>query len=308
MKVISGTAHSRLSEKIAEELGISLVDIDIESFPDGETFVKINENIRGEDVFLIQPTCNPANQNFMELLIMVDATRRASAHRITAVIPFFGYARQDRKDQSRVPISAKLIANLLVAAGVDRVVTLDLHSPQIQGFFDIPVDHLYAAPLLVNFFNENVAKNAPLVVVSPDVGAVKMARSYAQPISADLAIIVKQRFNSTNVEGTNLIGDVKGKIAWIVDDMTESAGTLCMAAEILKNAGAKEIYAGVTHGALTETGRERIAQSPIKSLIVTDTTPFAFGEKLEVLSVAPLLASAIRRICNHQSVSDLFRI
>ena len=308
MKIITGTAHPKIANEIASALGIDLIDALVEVFPDGETSVKINDNIRGEDVFLIQSTCNPANHHFMELLILVDAVRRASAHRITAVLPFFGYARQDRKDQSRVPITAKLIANLLVASGVNRVLTIDLHAPQIQGFFDIPVDHLYAAPLLVRYFKENIQFDESAVVVSPDVGAVKMARAYADALNADLAIVAKHRTSATEVEATNLIGEVEGKIAWIVDDMTESAGTLCAAADIVKKSGAKKIYAGITHSLFSDLARERIAQSEIEEIITTNTTPFALGDKVKVLSVAPLLASAIERICEGKSVSDLFRI
>ncbi len=282
----------------------------MEAFPDGETFVKINENVRRQDVFIIQPTCPPTNHNLMELMIMVDAVRRSSAERITAVIPFFGYARQDRKDQPRVPITAKLVANLLSAAGVDRVLTMDLHAAQIQGFFDIPVDHLYAKPVLFRHLKEvrgeNVGEN--LTVVSPDVGGVKMARSYADGLGAELAIVAKHRVNATKVEAMNLIGTVEGRDVMIVDDMTETAGTLCAAAEILKANGARKVMAGVSHGVLGELGRKRIRESEIDEVLTTDSTPQKEEEKLTVISVAELLGEAISRIHNGKSVSSLFDI
>ena len=219
MKIISGTAHRELAERIAQSVGIQLTDVTVNTFPDGESFVKINENIRGRDVFLIQPTCPPTNHNIMELCVMVDAARRASAGRITAVIPFFGYARQDRKDQPRVPITAKLVANLLTAAGVDRVLTMDLHAAQIQGFFDIPVDHLYAAPVLIRHLREHYVKDLNnLVVVSPDVGGVKMARAYSDALGAELAIVAKHRFNATHVEAMNVIGEVEGRDVVLIDE------------------------------------------------------------------------------------------
>jgi ribose-phosphate pyrophosphokinase len=308
MILISGTAHKTLAEAIAGELGTELADVHVTAFPDGESFVKINENIRGGDVFIVQPTCPPTNHNLMELLIMVDAARRASAGRITAVIPFFGYARQDRKDQPRVPITAKLVANLLTSAGVDRVLTMDLHAPQIQGFFDIPVDHLYAKPALIGSIREKVGDPSRLTVVSPDVGGVKLARAYADAIGCDLAIVAKHRVNATRVEAMNLIGEVKGRDVMIVDDMTETAGTLCAAAEILQQHGAGRIFAGVSHAVLGDLGRERIRDSEILEVITTDSTPQASGEKVHVCSVASLLAEAIRRIAGGQSVTSLFDI
>jgi ribose-phosphate pyrophosphokinase len=309
MKIISGSAHRELSERIAASLGTELADVTVTAFPDGETFVKINENIRGQDVFLIQPTCPPTNQNLMELLIMVDAARRASAERITAVIPFFGYARQDRKDQPRVPITAKLVANLLSAAGVQRVLTMDLHAAQIQGFFDIPVDHLYAKPVLVNHMREqNLGSDGGLTVVSPDVGGVKVARAYADALGGALAIVTKHRVSATRVEPMHLIGEVDGRDVVIVDDMTETAGTLCSAAKILEQNGARRIFAGVSHGVLGELGRERIRESPIEMMITTDSVPQAGGEKVHVCGVAPLLSEAIRRISEGQSVSSLFEV
>lgn len=309
MKLFTGTAHPKLAEDIASSLKIELCDVKVTAFPDGETFVKINENIRGEDVFIIQPTCPPTNHNLMEMLIMVDAARRASAGRITAVIPFFGYARQDRKDQSRVPITAKLVANLISAAGVERVVTMDLHAPQIQGFFDIPVDHLYAKPVLVRHLRDRLdGKLDNLAVVSPDVGGVKMARAYADALGAELAIVAKHRISDTEVEAMQVIGNVVGKNVMLVDDMTETAGTLCAAANILKENGAERIFAGVTHAVLGDLGYERIQNSPIDELITTDSTPVKTGGKVGALSIAPLLGESIRRIHEGKSVTSLFDI
>lgn len=309
MKIISGSAHRELSNKIVQHLGVELTDVTVTAFPDGESFVKINENIRGRDVFIIQPTCPPTNHNFMELCIMVDAARRASAGRITAVMPFFGYARQDRKDQPRVPITAKLVANLLTAAGVNRVLTMDLHAAQIQGFFDIPVDHLYAAPVLIKQLREkHIGSSGQLTVVSPDVGGVKMARSYADSLGADLAIVAKHRVSATHVEAMNVIGDVAGRDVMLVDDMTETAGTLCAAAEILKKNGAKRIFAGVTHGVLGEMARERLKNSVIETVLTTDSTPMAYGEKVETITVAKLMGEAIKRIHDGESVTSLFDI
>jgi ribose-phosphate pyrophosphokinase len=242
----------------------------------------------------------------MELLITVDAAKRASAKRITAVIPFFGYARQDRKDQPRVPITAKLVANLLAAAGVNRVLTMDLHAGQIQGFFDIPVDHLYAAPVLIGYLRERGIEN--LTVVSPDVGGLKMSDAYAQALDAPLAIVGKRRISATEVEAINVIGEVKGQDVLLVDDMTETAGTLCAAAELLKEHGAGKIYAGVSHGVLGEIGNQRLIDSSIEELITTDSTPMAKGEKVTVVTIAALLGEGIRRIENDESVSSLFDI
>jgi len=309
MKLFSGKAHRDLAEKIAAHLGEKLADVNVTSFPDGETFVQINENIRGEDVYLIQPTCPPTNHNLMEMLIMVDAAKRASAGRITAVMPFYGYARQDRKDQPRVPITAKLVANLIEAAGVNRVLTMDLHAAQIQGFFDIPVDHLYAKPVFIKYLREKHGDDASnLTVVSPDVGGVKMARSYADKLGAELAIVAKHRVSATKVEAMNVIGDVDGRDVLIVDDMTETAGTLCAAAKILKDHGAKKIYAGVSHGVLGDMGRKRILESAIEQVITTDSVPQASGEKVEVVSIAELFGDAISRIHDGKSVTSLFDI
>ncbi|MGC4016753.1 MAG: ribose-phosphate pyrophosphokinase [Luteolibacter sp.] len=308
MKIISGTAHRALADRIADVLGQPLADVHVTAFPDGETFVKINENIRGEDVFIIQPSCPPTNHNIMELLIMVDAARRASAERITAVMPFFGYARQDRKDQPRVPITAKLVANLLTSAGVNRVLTMDLHAPQIQGFFDIPVDHLYAKSALIGYLRERHPDTSNLTVVSPDVGGVKMARAYADALGADLAIVAKHRISATRVEAMNVIGEVEGRDVLLVDDMTETAGTLTAAAEILQKHGAKRVFAGVSHAVLGELGHDRIRDSVIEEVITTDSVPQAEGPKVKAVGIAPLLGEAIRRISGGQSVTSLFEV
>lgn len=306
MKIITGSAHPALVKAICAYLGQPLCDATVSSFPDGETFVKINENIRGRDVYIVQPTCPPTNQNLMELLILVDAARRASASRITAVIPFFGYARQDRKDQPRVPITAKLVANLLVAAGVNRVLTMDLHAQQLQGFFDIPVDHLHALPVMIQYLRSLELDD--LVVVSPDVGGVKMASAYAQALNAGLAIVVKKRKTATEIEPVAVIGDVKNRNVIIVDDLTETAGTLVGAAAILRDQGAKNIYAGVSHAVLTDLAVERLRNSEIKELITTDSVPVrSSGEsRVKVLSVAQLMGEGIRRIHDDESVSSLF--
>jgi ribose-phosphate pyrophosphokinase len=308
MKLISGTAHRALAERIADVLGQPLADVHVTAFPDGETFVKINENIRGEDVFIIQPSCPPTNHNIMELLIMVDAARRASAERITAVMPFFGYARQDRKDQPRVPITAKLVANLLTSAGVNRVLTMDLHAPQIQGFFDIPVDHLYAKSALIGYLRERHPDTSNLTVVSPDVGGVKMARAYAEALGADLAIVAKHRVSATRVEAMNVIGEVEGRDVILIDDMTETAGTLIAAADILQKQGAKRVFACVSHAVLGDLAHERLAGSVIEEIITTDSVPQAGGAKVCPVSIAPLMGEAIRRINGGQSVTSLFEI
>jgi ribose-phosphate pyrophosphokinase len=308
LKIFSGTAHKTLAHRIAEQLGMPLGDATVDTFPDGETMVKINENIRGRDVFFIQPTCPPTNQNLMELLIMVDAARRASAARITAVIPFFGYARQDRKDQPRVPITAKLVANLLTAAGVNRVLTMDLHAQQVAGFFDIPVDHLYAAPVIIQYLRSKGIDNP--VVVSPDVGGLKMANAYAQTLGAGLAIVAKRRTSPTEVEATSVIGDVKDRTVILVDDLTETAGTLTAAARILKEHGAREIMACVSHAVLGEIGINRLKNSEITELVCTNSVPENNGDgfKITTLCIAPLLADAIRRVSSEESVSSLFQI
>jgi ribose-phosphate pyrophosphokinase len=308
MKVIAGTANRPLARRIAEHLDVPLADVLITRFPDQETFVKISENIRGHDVFIIQPTCPPANEHLMELLIMIDAIKRASAQRLTAVLPYFGYARQDRKDQPRVPITAKLVANLLTKAGADRVLTLDLHSQQLQGFFDIPVDHLYASPVVVKYLRSKHLENA--VVVSPDVGGVKMAYAYAKLLECGVAIVNKQRTSATEVEVLNLVGDVSGRDVVMVDDLTSTASTLTQAAALLKRQGARRIFAAVSHCLLTDLGVQRLNDSCIEELVATDSipAPAAPSPKLIQLSVAELLGDAILRIHNNQSVTSLFRI
>ena len=306
MKIFSGTANETLSRAICKYVGAELGRCRISPFPNGETFVKIEENVRGEDVFVVQPTSPPTNHNLMELFIMMDALRRASAKRITAVLPFYGYARQDRKDQPRVPITAKLVANLLVAAGANRILTMDLHAQQIQGFFDIPVDHLYAAPVIYEYLKTKNLKN--LVVVSPDVGGLKMAHAYSQVLETELAIVAKRRKSATEVESVAVIGEIDGKNILIVDDLTETAGTLTQAASLLKAKGAKQVLACVSHAILNETGIERLRNSVIDELITTDTVqrPAIDGLKITTLSVAGILGEAISRIHSNSSVNSLF--
>ena len=308
MKIFTGNAHPELAKDICTYLGVELGNATVSSFPDGETFVKINDNIRGRDVFIIQPTCPPTNQNLMELLILVDAARRASAARITAVIPFFGYARQDRKDQPRVPITAKLVANILVASGVNRVLTMDLHAQQLQGFFDIPVDHLHAMPVMVDYIRNLNIPN--LIVVSPDVGGVKMASAYASALGTRLAIVVKQRKSATETEASHIIGDIQGKNILIVDDLTETAGTITGAARILRENGALDIYAGISHTILTDLAVERLKGSDLKELITTNSVPARLvpGSRVTSLSVAGLLGEGIKRIHDDESVSSLFEV
>ncbi|HPY31637.1 MAG TPA: ribose-phosphate pyrophosphokinase [Verrucomicrobiota bacterium] len=306
MKIFSGTANTPLAHAICAAIGMAPGKISIRPFPDGETFVKIEENVRGEDVFIVQPTSPPTNHNLMELFIVIDAVRRASAKRITAVLPFYGYARQDRKDQPRVPITAKLVANLLVAAGANRILTMDLHAQQIQGFFDIPVDHLYAAPVMYEYLRGMDLPN--LVVVSPDVGGLKMAHAYSQTMQAGLAIVAKRRKNALEVESLAVIGEIRGKNCLLVDDLTETAGTLTQAAALLKKKGAKKILACVSHAILNDTGIGRLRKSVIDELITTDTVlrPAIAGVKITTLSVAGLLGEAIKRIHSNSSVNSLF--
>ncbi len=313
MIVFSGTANLPLAEKMMAYLDGRLGDINIRRFPDGETHVKIIDNVRGMDVFIVQPICTQPNEMLMELLIMIDAARRGSASRITAVLPYYGYARQDRKDQPRVPITAKLVANLLVAAGANRILTMDLHAQQIQGFFDIPVDHLHAAPVMVKYLREMKLKK-PLVV-SPDTGGAKAAYAYSQMLGTGLAIVAKQRLGDAEVDAFSVVGNVEGCDVIMVDDMTTTCGTLCAAAKILKEQGAASIRAAVTHMPLTDKGVERLkSDTGLTELVVTDTIPLRsdldisrLPVKVTVLSVAELLGEAIRRIHNDQSVSSLFR-
>jgi ribose-phosphate pyrophosphokinase len=307
MNIITGNANPKLAKEICKYLDMPLGDALVTTFSEGEIRVKINENVRGKDVFIVQPTCYPVNNNLMELLILIDSLRRASAKRITAVVPYFGYARQDRKDQPRVPITAKLVANLITTAGVDRILTVDLHAGQIQGFFDIPMDHLYAVNVFVNHIKKIKIKD--IVIVSPDVGGIKMARAYAKKFDAPLAIVDKRRISGEDTEAMNILGDIKGKNLIIVDDLVATASSLVEAAAALKKQGGKEIYAAITHPVLSGPAIKRINDSVIKKLFVTNTIPVENGKrhkKIEVLSIAPLLAEAIKRIHNEESVSCLF--
>jgi ribose-phosphate pyrophosphokinase len=306
MKIFSGSSNLPLSQAIAASIGLQLGKCAVSSFPDGETFVKIEENVRGEDVFLVQSTSPPTNHHLMEMFIMMDALRRSSASRITAVLPFYGYARQDRKDQPRVPITAKLVANLLVAAGASRILTMDLHAQQIQGFFDIPVDHLYAAPVMYEYLKSKRIKD--LVVVSPDVGGLKMAYAYSQVLDSGLAIVAKRRKTAADVESLAIIGEIRNKNVLMVDDLTETAGTLTAAANLVRKKGAKKILACVSHAILNDTGVQRLRKSDIDELITTDTVlrPAINGVNIRTLSVAGLLGEAIKRIHNNSSVTSLF--
>jgi ribose-phosphate pyrophosphokinase len=307
LKIFSGNSNKALAEDICRNIGVPLGEATVTSFPDGETFVKIDENIRGHDVFIIQSTCPPTNHHLMELLIMIDAARRASANRITAVIPFYGYARQDRKDQPRVPITAKLVANLLVSAGANRILTMDLHSQQIQGFFDIPVDHLFASPVFFDYLSKQ--RNDSLVVCSPDVGGMKMAAAYADLLGASLGLVAKRRKNATTVEAVNVVGEVEGCDVLLVDDITETAGTLVAAAKMLREKGARRVKAAVSHCILNEVAYERLGSGIIDELITANTVPIdTRGLPITVLSVAGLLGQAINRINTNESITGLFRI
>jgi len=309
LKVFAGRSNPALGKQIVGDLGIDSGAIDIIDFSDEETFVQIMENIRGADVFAVQSLCQPGNANLMELLIMMDAFRRSSAERITAVIPYFAYARQDRKVQPRVPITAKLIANLLVAAGADRVITMDLHAGQIQGFFDIPVDHLFAGPIVMDYFKKRDGMK-DLTVISPDAGGVERARAYAKRLDAGLGIIDKRRERANVSEVLHIIGDVRDRDVLIVDDIVDTAGTLTLGAKALIDAGAKRVFATCTHPVLSGPAIDRIKDSPIEELVVSDTIPLseegARCNQIKVVSVANLLAEAIRRIHEDASVSSLF--
>ncbi len=305
-RVFAGNASRKLATAICEKLKVPLGDAEVSTFEDGEVSVRFNENIRGSDVFVVQSTNAPAD-HLMELLVMLDAAKRASARRVTAVLPYFGYARQDRKDQPRAPITAKLVANVITVAGADRALTMDLHSAQIQGFFDIPLDHLYAAPVLIEYFIKAAIPN--LVVVAPDIGSVKMARAYAKRLNVDLALVDKRRPKADSVEVMNVIGDVAGKNVVMFDDVVTTARTLCMAAKTMRAQGALDIYAGVTHGVFCPGAFERLAASPIKEIVVTDTLNHGEGalpSNVRELSVAGLLAEAVQRIHEERSLSSLF--
>jgi len=303
-RVFCGNASRPLAGKICQHLKAPLGDAEVSRFEDGEVSVRCNENIRGSDVFIVQTTGAPA-ENLMELLVMLDAAKRASARRVTAVLPYFGYARQDRKDQPRAPISAKLVANLITVSGADRALTMDLHSAQIQGFFDIPLDHLYAAPVLIDHFAQKNIAN--LMVMAPDIGSVKMARAYAKRLGAELALVDKRRPRPDAVEIMNIIGDVKGKNVVLFDDVLTTGRTLCEAAATIKKQGAGEIYAGVTHGVFCDGSFERITASPIRELVITDTLNHNhMPPKIVELSVAGLLGEAVQRIHEERSLSSLF--
>ncbi len=308
MKVFAGNANRPLAEEICRYLDMPLSAAEVKTFSDGEIFVEIGENVRGADVFVIQPTCTPVNDHLMELVIMVDALRRASARRITAVVPYYGYARQDRKVAPRVPITAKVVAEMMMVVGVRRVLAMDLHAGQIQGFFNIPVDHLYAAPILVKYIKEEIRDD--IIMVSPDAGGVERTRAYAKRLDADLAIIDKRRERANVAEAMNVIGDVSGKRCIILDDMVDTAGTLCAAADMLIGAGAKEVYACCSHGVLSGPAIERLENSKIKNLVITNSIPLrgaaADCDKIKVLSIGKLFGEAIMQIHNEESVSSLF--
>ena len=308
LKVFSGSAHQTLTKEIAEFLGIQVGQARLRRFADSEVSFQIDENIRGADVFIVQPTCTPVDQHIMELLVMIDAFRRSSAARITAVIPYYGYARQDRKDKPRVPISAKLVANLLSAAGTNRVLTMDLHKAQIQGFFDIPVDHLFAAPVIIEYFSRT--DSPQLTIVSPDAGGAERARAYAKRLDAELAVIDKRRSDDGSAEVMNVIGDVEGRTCILQDDIIDTAGTIQKAATALKAAGAERVLACAVHPVLSGPAIDRIQNAPIEQMIVTNTIPLRSDaqqcRKIVVLSVARLLGQAIRSIHEETSVSSLF--
>ncbi len=309
LKVFSGNSNPGLAKKICDYLDIPLGDAYIGRFPDGEIDVKVNEDIRGTDVFLIQSVCPPVNENLMELLVLIDCVKRASAARITAVIPYYGYARKDRKDEGRVPITAKLVANLITTAGVDRVLAMDLHAAQIQGFFDIPVDHIYAFPVLANYYKE--LDIPEVIVVSPDVGGIKIAKAYSKKLNIRMAVVDKRRIGPEETEIGFVIGEVEGKNVIMIDDIIATGGSIVQAAKVLKDKGAKDIYVGTTHPILCGSASEKLATAPIKEVAVTDTIPLndrakALGKKIRVLSVAELLGEAIKRIHTNQSVSALF--
>ncbi len=307
IKIFSGNSNQELAKKICKDLGTGLGMSEAGKFQDGEISVYIGETVRGADVFVIQPTCPPVNENLMELLIMIDAMKRASAGRVNAVIPYYGYARQDRKTKARDPITAKLVANLITKAGADRVISMDLHAGQIQGYFDIPVDHLLGVPILVKYFADLVGTET--VVVSPDLGGVTRARNFASLLDLPIAIIEKRRPKANVSEVMNVIGDIEGKNVIIVDDIADTAGTITKAAKVLKDFGAKSVYAACTHALLSGPAIERIEDSPIEKFVITDTIPLSEEkkiDKLEIVSVAPLFAEAIRRIYQNESVSKLF--
>ena len=309
MKLVTGNSNLKLANGISKYVGLELSNCDVKRFADNEIFVEMKENVRGEDVFVVQSTSYPANDNLMELLIIIDTLRRASAKRITAVIPYFGYARQDRKPGPRTPITSKLVANMIDKAGANRVLTMDLHAGQIQGFFDIPTDNLFAAPVLVEDIKSKLTSNTP-IVVSPDVGGVVRARIIAKRIGADLAIVDKRRERAGESEVMNIIGDVKGKECFMIDDIVDSAGTLCNASDALIREGATKVYSYVTHGVLSGKAVERVNKSSLTKLLITDTIEESDdvkkSDKIDVISISSLLGEAIKRISDEKSVSSLF--
>lgn len=310
LTVLAGRAHPALAAEIAEYLGVELGKVDIVNFPDGEISVRLNQNIRGRDVFLVQPTCPPVNDNLMELLILMDACVRASAARITAVIPYFGYARQDRKDAGRVPITSKMVANLITSAGANRVLTMDLHAAQIQGFFDVPVDHLYAAPIIDDFFRGRNLDPDQLIILSPDEGSIKRSLQHMHHLGGSLAIVDKRRSNAMDTKQENLIGGpVDGKTVLIFDDMISTAGSICGAVKVAREHGAKEVYLSATHAVFCGPAVERLAATEATGIVVTNSIPLRPDQQLpnlHTVTIAPLLGEAIRRIHRNESVSYLF--
>ena len=311
LKIFSGRANIPLATKICDFLKLPLGKISLEDFPDGEISCKIDEDVRGRDVFLVQPTCPPVNKNLFELLVMIDSCKRASAARITAVLPYYGYARQDRKDEGRVPITAKLVANIITRAGADRALTMDMHAAQIQGFFDVPVDHLYGAPVLNRHFLQMQLDPDNLVVVSPDEGSIKRALGHNRRLGGKLAIVDKRRSSAHETKQENIIGGpVEGRIALMFDDMISTAGSICGAARMVHEAGATQIFVAATHGVLCDPAIERLQDAPIDQIVITDTIPLSQQQtidKMRVLSVAPILGEAIKRIHHNESISDIFR-
>lgn len=308
--ILSGNANRPLAEKISEKLGKPLAKAEIGHFSDGEVFVEIKENVRGRNAYVIQSTCPPANDNLMEVLILVDALKRASAQEINVILPYYGYSRQDRKVAPRTPISAKLVANLLESAGATRVISMDLHAGQIQGFFDVPFDNIFAMPVMLDHIRKNFTDHENLVIVSPDAGGVERARAYAKRLNASVAMIDKRRLRPNEAKVMNIVGEVKGKTAILIDDMIDTAGTLVQAADAVLERGATEVYAAATHGIFSGPAHERITQSKLKQVFITDTIPLSSqmqnSDKITQLSVADLIADAIHRIHNHDSLSRLF--
>jgi len=312
LKIFAGSANKEFTAAVCEHIGIPVGKARVDVFPDGELIVKLDEDVRGRDCFVVQSTCTPVNENLMELLIWIDCLKRASAQRITAVLPYFGYARQDRKSEGRTPITAKLVANLLTAAGANRVIAMDLHAAQVQGFFDIPTDHLLASPVLSRHFTEIAPQLGRVAIVSPDPGNLKAASFYAEQLNADLAFIDKRRQSATSVAMTNIVGEIEGKTILMIDDMITTGGTIAEASKILKEHGAGKIYVAATHGVFAGQAIERLAKAPLERIIITDTIPACarlqpIRDRLTVLSVAPLMGEAIKRIHLNQSVSAVLK-